>query len=60
VDLPRSKASGLIEVRRILNRVPGIDFHTFSAADVVRHPLVQKIIAAYDEYLNPIKPEGDA
>jgi phosphate starvation-inducible protein PhoH and related proteins len=60
VDLPRSKASGLIEVRQILNRVPGIDFHTFSAADVVRHPLVQKIIAAYDEYLNPINPEGDA
>ncbi len=60
VDLPRSKQSGLIEVRRILNHVEGIAFHTFSAADVVRHPLVQKIIAAYDEYQNPIKPEGDA
>jgi phosphate starvation-inducible protein PhoH and related proteins len=60
VDLPRSKQSGLIEVRRILHQVEGITFHTFSAADVVRHPLVQKIIAAYDEYQNPIKPEGDA
>ena len=59
VDLPRSKQSGLIEVRHILNHVPGIDFHFFSAADVVRHPLVQKIIAAYDEYLNPIKTERD-
>ncbi len=58
VDLPRSKQSGLIEVRHILNHVPGLDFHFFSAADVVRHPLVQKIIAAYDEYLNPINPKG--
>ncbi|MCF7688875.1 MAG: PhoH family protein [Cephaloticoccus sp.] len=53
VDLPRSKLSGLIEVRHILNHVPGIDFHTFSAADIVRHPLVQKIIAAYEDYQNP-------
>ncbi|MFI5358392.1 MAG: PhoH family protein, partial [Opitutales bacterium] len=58
VDLPRAKASGLIEVRHILAHVPGIDFHTFSAADVVRHPLVQKIIEAYDSYRNPIGPES--
>jgi len=60
VDLVRSKLSGLIEVRRILGHVDGIDFHTFSAADVVRHPLVQKIIEAYDKYLNPISPQMDA
>ena len=54
IDLPRSKASGLLEVRHILSDIPGIDFHTFSGADVVRHPLVSKIIAAYDAYRNPI------
>jgi len=53
VDLPRSKQSGLIEVRHILGDIPGIDFHTFSGADVVRHPLVQKIIVAYESYRNP-------
>jgi len=59
VDLPRSKLSGLIEVRHILNQVPGIDFHTFSAADIVRHPLVQKIIAAYEGYQNPGSVKAD-
>jgi phosphate starvation-inducible PhoH-like protein len=54
IDLPRSKASGLLEVRHILSDIPGIDFHTFSGADIVRHPLVGKIIAAYDAYRNPI------
>jgi phosphate starvation-inducible PhoH-like protein len=54
IDLPRSKQSGLLEVRHILADIPGIDFHTFSGADVVRHPLVAKIIEAYDAYRNPI------
>ena len=54
IDLPRSKQSGLLEVRHILADIPGIDFHTFSGADVVRHTLVQKIIEAYDVYRNPI------
>ncbi len=54
IDLPRSKQSGLLEVRHILADVAGIDFHTFSGADVVRHPLVAKIIAAYEAYRNPI------
>ena len=53
VDLPRSKRSGLVEVRHILANIAGIDFHTFSGADVVRHPLVQKIIDAYEAYRNP-------
>src|SRR6266481_575054 len=48
IDLPRSKQSGLLEVRHILADIPGIDFHTFSGADVVRHPLVARIIEAYD------------
>lgn len=54
VDLPRSKQSGLLEVGRILRDIPGIDFHHFSGADVVRHPLVQKIIDAYARYQDPM------
>jgi phosphate starvation-inducible PhoH-like protein len=53
IDLPRSKTSGLLEVRNILRDVPGVDFHTFSSADVVRHPLVQRIIEAYDRFRHP-------
>lgn len=48
IDLPRSKPSGLVEANRILANIPGIDFHYFSASDVVRHPLVAKIIDAYE------------
>jgi phosphate starvation-inducible protein PhoH and related proteins len=54
IDLPRSKQSGLLEVSRILANIPGIDFHYFSGADIVRHPLVVKIIEAYDRYKNPM------
>src|SRR5690606_28669016 len=54
VDLPRSKTSGLLEVSRILHGIDGIAFHEFSGADVVRHPIVQRIIAAYDHYKNPM------
>ena len=54
VDLPKAKVSGLIEVERILRHVPGVAFHRFSGADVVRHPLVLKIIEAYERYQNPI------
>ena len=54
IDLPRSKASGLLEVRHILSAIPGIDFHTFSGSDVVRHPLVGKIIDAYENYRSPL------
>jgi len=59
IDLPRSKPSGLLEVRTILRGVPGVDFHTFSAADVVRHPLVQRIIDAYERFRNPMAEAGD-
>ncbi|OIR03627.1 PhoH-like protein [mine drainage metagenome] len=54
IDLPRSKQSGLIEVSRILANIAGIDFHYFGGADVVRHPLVLRIIEAYERYKNPI------
>ncbi|MDA8226667.1 MAG: PhoH family protein [Desulfitobacterium hafniense] len=49
VDLPRGHFSGLIEIQRILKGIPDISFHYFTAADVVRNPLVQKIIQAYEE-----------
>lgn len=55
IDLPRAKQSGLLEIRHILRDIPGIDFHTFSGADVVRHPLVQRIIEAYENYRNPMQ-----
>ena len=54
IDLPRAKQSGLVEVTRILGEIEGIDFHYFSGVDVVRHPLVQEIIEAYERYKNPM------
>jgi len=48
VDLPQGKASGLREARRILSHVPEIGFVTFDERDVVRHPIVQRIVAAYE------------
>jgi phosphate starvation-inducible protein PhoH and related proteins len=48
VDLPDGKKSGLREVRRILEGVEGLRFFDFSQKDVVRHPLVAKIVTAYD------------
>jgi len=48
IDLPRAKQSGLTQAPRVLKNIPGIEFHTFTASDVVRHPLVQKIIEAYE------------
>ena len=57
IDLPRAKASGLLEVQHILHDIPGVEFHYFSGADVVRHPLVLKIIEAYERYKNPMGEE---
>lgn len=48
IDLPRGH-SGLAEVQNILKNIPDISFHFFTAADVVRNPLVQKIIRAYEQ-----------
>ena len=47
-DLPRGKESGLRHVTRVLRGVEGIEFVFFTAEDVVRHPLVQSIVAAYE------------
>ena len=49
IDLPRGQKSGLIEARRILGGVRGIAFTEFGAQDVVRHPLVARIIDAYEK-----------
>ncbi|MCL1918028.1 MAG: PhoH family protein [Peptococcaceae bacterium] len=48
VDLPKGHYSGLIEVQGILTMIPEISFHVFSVDDIVRNPLVQSIIQAYD------------
>jgi phosphate starvation-inducible PhoH-like protein len=48
VDLPENKMSGLIEIQGILKGTEGIEFIYFSDKDVVRHPLVQEIIKAYE------------
>jgi phosphate starvation-inducible PhoH-like protein len=48
IDLPENKVSGLIEIQGILKGIEGIQFVYFTEKDVVRHPLVQDIIKAYD------------
>ena len=65
IDLPSRRESGLIQIQKILQDVKGIDFVYFSERDVVRHPLVQEIIKAYDRYGNGAEeavaqPPGEA
>jgi phosphate starvation-inducible PhoH-like protein len=55
VDLPPHKNSGLVEAHRALKDIDGIAVIEFSKRDVVRHPLVQKIIAAYEEHREKAK-----
>ena len=50
IDLQRGQKSGLIEARQILREVRGIAFTEFQAEDVVRHPLVARIVAAYESH----------
>ncbi|MBI5074573.1 MAG: PhoH family protein [Nitrospirae bacterium] len=52
IDLPSNRASGLVEVMKILDGIGGITFVSFSERDVVRHKLVQAIIKAYESYEN--------
>ena len=60
IDLPRETPSGLIESQHILRDVRGIAFTYFTAADVVRHPLVARIVEAYEraEQLDPQPARG--
>lgn len=57
VDLPAGKKSGLIEIRSILADIPDIQFIYLNETDVVRHPLVQEIIKAYEKHERK-KPQG--
>jgi phosphate starvation-inducible PhoH-like protein len=50
VDLPSGKLSGLVEAEKVLGNVEGIGFVHFTERDVVRHPLVQRIVRAYESY----------
>jgi phosphate starvation-inducible PhoH-like protein len=57
VDLPGGVRSGLRHVEKVLSKIEGIEFVYFSHADVVRHPLVQRIVQAYD--LHESRPSDD-
>jgi len=50
IDLAKGHKSGLIEIQKILQNIKGITFNQFKSEDVVRHPLVQKIVNAYEKY----------
>ncbi len=50
IDLPRGQGSGLVQVMNILHDVKGVHFTKFASKDVVRHPLVQKIVDAYAKH----------
>jgi phosphate starvation-inducible PhoH-like protein len=56
VDLPRDQSSGLVVIGDILEEVEGIEFVRFGGEDVVRHKLVQRIVAAYNEYAEKQAP----
>jgi len=57
VDLPDGRPSGLIDAVRVLDKVEGISISHFSDLDVVRHPIVQKIVQAYDRPMKKMKQE---
>jgi phosphate starvation-inducible PhoH-like protein len=57
IDLPPHKHSGLLEAHRVLKDTEGIAVIEFGKRDVVRHPLVQRIIAAYEEHRGKTKAE---
>ena len=50
IDLPGTTRSGLVEARKILAGVRGIGMITFDEEDVIRHPLVGRIVQAYERY----------
>jgi phosphate starvation-inducible PhoH-like protein len=56
IDLPRDQRSGLVVIGEILEEVEGIEFVRFGGEDVVRHKLVQRIVAAYNEYAEKQAP----
>ena len=60
IDLPQHKHSGLLEAHRALQKIEGIAIVEFTRRDIVRHPLVQRIIAAYEEHRGKARPVRDA
>src|SRR5881409_3527102 len=50
IDLPTGRMSGLVEAEHVVLKIPGISIVRFDDSDVVRHPLVQRIIVAYESY----------
>ncbi len=58
VDLPSGKVSGLRHVIEVLNGVKDISFTFFNSADVVRHPVVQSIVRAYEDFESQSGPDG--
>jgi phosphate starvation-inducible PhoH-like protein len=53
IDLPPGQPSGLLEAARVLEGVEGVSICRFSEADVVRHPLVQRLVRAYEQHDRP-------
>ena len=67
IDLPSGRTSGLVEAEHVVGGIPGITIVHFDETDVVRHPLVQRIIVAYEAFQNgrsahagPTAPRGPA
>jgi phosphate starvation-inducible PhoH-like protein len=60
IDLPSGRASGLIHARGVMEGVDGISFIGFTEKDVVRHPLVQKIVSAYDRFERTVEEQEAA
>jgi phosphate starvation-inducible PhoH-like protein len=58
VDLPRGQNSGLVHAASVLENVSGVGFTRFTAKDVVRHPLVQRIVEAYDAFDDKSTPSA--
>jgi len=58
IDLPRGSKSGLIEAQEVLQKVRGIAMTRFTSADVVRHPLVARIVDAYEAHQNQAEAQG--
>jgi len=58
IDLPNEKVSGLVQAREILSNLPGICFFEFVKEDVVRHKLVEKVVAAYEVFEDKKRGNG--
>ena len=59
IDLPKGAGSGLVEAKRVLSGVEGVEFSYLTEVDVVRHELVKRIIKAYSEYEDSNNSDGN-